>query len=162
MTAAVLSIASRQSQDVQRRAVAAVTLQRERRRAADRNGRSLAAVMGDPALEQGIVGFPSLDDWYRAQPVPRGRTRPVLRLSADEKRLYGLPPSAKLVDLRGVGSQHGRRAVIVGAVQGGFVVGVKAPDGTGVGVLWRKSYRANDYALRLSAEHSLPLRDRWS
>jgi hypothetical protein len=150
-------MAARQSQDVQRRAKDAVI----RQRAVNRDRWSLAHVLGGDRL--GKTSFPSLDAWYRAQPVVRGRISPSLTMNADEKRLYGLPPSARLANLRGVGNEVDHWSIAIIPTQGCYLVGVKAPfNGGGVGVLWRKSWKASDYALRLSVEHGFPIRERWA
>jgi hypothetical protein len=159
MSGLVLSLADRQPHDVQRRAVAAVTLQRQRVLEHVQRLR-LTGVMSDIEHRK---GYPSLDAWYRAQPVKTGRIRPRLLLSTDEKRIYGLPPSAKLIDLRGLGGEVDHWSIAVFPIMGGYVVGVKAPlAGGGVGVLWRKSYRASDYAMRLSVEHGFPIQERYA
>lgn len=159
--AAILSIADRQSQDVQRRAIAAVSLQRRQLNTGVRP--KLAEIMGDDIAMHGIVALPSLDAWYRAQPVRTGGIMPRLSISADEKRMYGLPPSARLIPLHDLGGVVDRWSVVVAPVMGGFVVGVKAPaDGGGVGVLWKRSYKASDYAARLSVEHGMPIRERYA
>jgi hypothetical protein len=155
----VLSIAARQPEEVQRRAVAAVNLQRQRERehvqSVKRTGVAVDVEHRD--------GYPNLDAWYRAQPIETGRIRPRLVLNADDKRIYGLPPSAKLIDLRGLGPEVDHWSVAVFPIMGGYVVGVKAPMAAGgVGVLWRKSYKASDYAMRLSVEHGLPIQERYA
>jgi hypothetical protein len=160
MSGVVLSIADRQPQDVQRRAVAAVSLQRwreiEHARAVKQHG-----VAVEP--DQGVSLHASLDAWYRAQPVKPGRISPRLTLTDDEKRAYGLPKSARLVTLRGLGDAVDHWSVAVFPVMGGYVVGVKAPGGGGgVGVFWRMSHKASDYARRLSVEHGMPIRERYA
>lgn len=162
MSGLVLSIADRQPHDVQRRAVAAVTLQRQRVREHVQHVQHVKLNGMMPDVER-REGFASLDAWYRAQSVKPGRIRPRLVLNADEKRMYGLPPSAKLVDLCGLGGEVGHWSVAVVPVMHGYVVGVKAPaGGGGVGVMWRKSYKASDYAMRLSVEHHLPIEERYA
>jgi hypothetical protein len=159
MSGLVLSIADRQPRDVQSRAVAAVNLQRERERD---HVRSIRAT-GHP-VEAEFRNMPAtLDAWYRAQPVKAGRISPRLVLNTDQKRLYGLPPSAKLVDLRRMGDEVDHWCVAVFPILHGYVVGVKAPaGGGGVGVMWRKSYKASDYAMRLSVEHGFPIQERYA
>ena len=159
MRGLVLSIADHQPREVQSRAVAAVNLQRERERD---HVRSIRAT-GNPVEVEYRDKPASLDAWYRAQPIKPGRISPRLVLTADEKRLYGLPPSAKLVDLRRMGNEVDHWSVSVFPVLHGYVVGVKAPaGGGGVGVMWRKSYKASDYAMRLSVEHGFPIQERYA
>ncbi len=160
MSAVVFSIADRQPQAVQRRAVAAVSLQRwrdiERARAVKRSG-----IPVQP--EQGATLPATLDAWYRAQPIKSGRIAPRLTLTVDEKRAYGLPKSARLITLRGLGDEVDHWSVVTFPVVGGYVVGVKAPaGGGGVGVFWRLSHKASDYARRLSVEHGMPIRERYA
>lgn len=158
MSGLVLSIADRQPEEVQRRAAAAVNLQRQREREHVRRVK-LTGVMPDVERRE---GYDSLDAWYRAQPIKTGRIRPRLVLNADEKRIYDLPPSAKLIDLRGLGPEVDHWAVAVFPIMGGYVVGLKAPaGGGGVGVFWRKSHQASDYAIRLSAHHGFPWQERY-
>lgn len=159
MSGLIFSIADRQPHEVQSRAVAAVNLQRERVREQVQRVK-LAGVMPDVEYRE---GYPSLDAWYRAQPVKAGRVRPKLVLNADEKRICGLQPSAKLVDLCGLGGEVDHWSIAVFPVMHGYVVGVKAPaGGGGAGVLFRKSYKASDYAMRLSVEHGLPIEERYA
>lgn len=160
MSGVILSIADRQPQDVQRRAVAAVSRQRwreiEHARAVKQGG-VLVQVDQDTVLPA------SLDAWFRAQPVRPGRINPRLTLTDDEKRAYGLPKSARLVTLGGLGDEVDHWSVAVFPVMGGYVVGVKAPAaGGGVGVFWRLSHKASDYARRLSVEHGMPIRERYA
>jgi hypothetical protein len=160
MSAVVFSIADRQPQDVQRRAVAAVSLQRwreiEHARAVKQHGIPVE-------VDKGSVLPPSLDAWYRAQPVRQGRISPRLTLTDSEKRAYGLPKSVRLVALRGLGDEVDHWSIAVFPVMGGYVVGVKAPaGGGGVGVFWRQSFKASDYARRLSIEHAMPIRERYA
>ncbi len=156
MSATVIPIASRQAPEVPARATAAVTaFRRQINSASDLNG-----VLG---IDRGIVAYPTLDAWYRAQPVPKGRLGARLRLSRDEKRIYGLRPSAELIELRGLGEESERWSVCVFPVAGGYIVGVKAPrGGGGVGVRFTKSHQASDYAHRLSVEHDLPIVERYA
>jgi hypothetical protein len=159
MSGLVLSIAERQPRHVQSRAIAAVNLQRERERDHVRSMRQT----GNPVEVEYRDKPASLDAWYRAQPVKPGRISPRLVLTADEKRLYGLPASAKLVDLRRMGGEVDHWSIAVFPILHGYVVGVKAPaGGGGVGVLWRKSYKASDYAMRLSVEHGFPIQERYA
>ncbi len=159
MSGLVLSIADRQPFDVQRRAVAAVNLQRERERDHVRSMRKT----GNPVDVEYRDKPASLDAWYRAQPIKPGRIGPRLVLTADEKRIYGLPASARLVDLRGMSDKVDHWSIAVFPVLHGYVVGVKAPaGGGGVGVMWRKSYKASDYAMRLSVEHGFPIQERYA
>lgn len=161
MTAAVFSIADRQTREVQSRALAAVSLQRQRLQGGERP--KLAEILRVDLLKPGVVAYASLDEWYRAQPTPAGRIAPRLSLSADEKRIYGLPVSAQLMPLGDLGGRLRNWSVVVAPVLGGFVVGVKAPaDGGGVGVIWKRSYKASNYALRLAAEHGLPIVERYA
>lgn len=156
MSATIISIASRQAPEVPGKAAAAVeAFRRQIDSPSDLNG-----VLG---IDRGIVAYPTLDAWYRAQPVPKGRLGARLRLSPDEKRLYGLRPSAELIELRGLGEESERWSVCVFPVAGGYIVGVKAPmGGGGVGVRFTKSHQASDYAHRLSAEHDLPIVERYA
>ncbi|WP_277983689.1 hypothetical protein [Sphingomonas faeni] len=159
MNGLVLSLTDRQPRHVQSRAIAAVILQRERERDHVRRirttGNSVDVEYRDTPA--------TLDAWYRAQPIKPGRISPRLVLTADEKHLYGLPASAKLVDLRRMGDQLDHWSVSVFPVLHGYVVGVKAPaGGGGVGVMWRKSYKASDYAMRLSVEHGFPIQERYA
>ncbi len=157
MSGVILSFAARQSAEVQRRAIAAVQLQR--RRAIE--PRSLSRLLGEKPSETAKPA--TLDAWYRAQPIEPGRISPRLALTDAEKRAYGLPPSARLVELGSLGDDCSEWAVYLIPVMGGFVVGVKAPDGGGgVGVLWKRSHKASDYALRLSVEHGMPIRERYA
>lgn len=159
MSGLVLSLIDRQPRHVQSRAIAAVNLQRERERDHVRSMRKT----GSPVEVEYRDTPATLDAWYRAQSVRPGRISPRLVLTADEKRLYGLPPSAKLVDLRRMGDEVDHWSVAVFPILHGYVVGVKAPaGGGGVGVLWRKSYKASDYAMRLSAEHGFPIQERYA
>lgn len=159
MNGRVLSLTNRQPHHVQSRAIAAVNLQRERERDHVRSIRTT----GNPVDVEYRDTPASLDAWYRAQPIKPGRIGPRLVLTADEKRLYGLPPSAKLVDLRRMGDEVDHWSVSVFPVLHGYVVGVKAPaGGGGVGVMWRKSYKASDYAMRLSVEHGFPIQERYA
>lgn len=159
MSGLVLSIADRQPHNVQSRAIAAVNLQRERERDHIRSMKQT----GNPVDVEYSDAPATLDTWYRAQPIKPGRISPRLVLTADEKRLYGLPPSAKLVDLRGMGGEVDHWSIAVFPVLHGYVVGVKAPSaGGGVGVFWRKSYKASDYAMRLSIEHGFPIQERYA
>ncbi|TCM10340.1 hypothetical protein [Sphingomonas sp. PP-CC-3G-468] len=159
MSGLVLSLTDRQPRHVQSRAIAAVNLQRERERDHVRSIRTT----GNPVEVEYRDKPASLDAWYRAQPVKPGRINPRLVLSADEKRLYGLPASARLVDLRGMGDELDHWCVCVFPVLHGYVVGVKAPTGDGgVGVFWRKSYKASDYAMRLSVEYGFPIQERYA
>lgn len=159
MSGLVLSIADRQPREVQSRAVAAVNLQRERERDHVRSMRQT----GNPVEVEYRDKPGSLDAWYRAQPVKRGSINPRLVLTAEDKRLYGLPPSARLVDLRGMGEEVDHWSIAVFPVLHDYVVGVKAPaGGGGVGVMWRKSYKASDYAMRLSVEHGFPIQERYA
>jgi len=159
MSGLVLSLIDRQPRHVQSRAIAAVNLQRERERDHVRSIRTTGN-----AVDVEYRDTPAtLDAWYRAQPVKPGRISPRLVLTADEKPLYGLPPSARLVDLRGMGDELDHWSIAVFAVLHGYVVGVKAPaGGGGVGVMWRKSYKASDYAMRLSIEHGFPIQERYA
>lgn len=157
----ILSITDRQPQDVQRRAIAAVSLQRRRLNTGERP--RLAEIMGDDPARQSPQIPASLDAWYRQQPVKCGRISPKLTLSDLEKQMFGLPRTARLVDLRNLGDERDHWTVAVFPVLGGFVVGVKAPArGGGVGVFWKRSYKASDYALRLSVEHGMPIRERYA
>jgi hypothetical protein len=159
MSGLVLSLIDRQPRHVQSRAIAAVNLQRERERDHVRRMRAT----GNPVEVEYRDTPASLDAWYRAQPVKLGRISPRLVLTSDEKRLYGLPPSAKLVDLRRMGDEVDHWSIAVFPILHGYVVGVKAPaGGGGVGVLWRKSYKASDYAMRLSVEHGFPIQERYA
>jgi hypothetical protein len=159
MSGLVLSLIDRQPRHVQSRAIAAVNLQRERER---EHVRSIRAT-GNPVEVEYRDKPVSLDAWYRAQPVKPGRISPRLILTADEKRLYGLPASARLVDLRGMGDELDHWCVCVFPVLHGYVVGVKAPaGGGGIGVFWRKSHKASDYAVRLSKLHGMPRRERYA
>jgi hypothetical protein len=159
MSGLVLSIAERQPHHVQSRAIAAVNLQRER----ERDHVCIIRATGHPVDVEYRDAPASLDAWYRAQPVKPGRISPRLVLSPEQKRLYGLPPSARLVDLRGMGDEVDHWSIAVFPVLHGYVVGVKAPaGGGGVGVLWRKSYKASDYAMRLSVEHGFPIQERYA
>ena len=159
MSGLVLSLAERQPYHVQSRAIAAVNLQRQRAREYV-HGIKRAGVAVDVEYRDAPA---SLDAWYRAQPIKAGRISPRLVLTAEEKRLYGLPPSAKLVDLRGMGGEVDHWSIAVFPVLHGYVVGVKAPlAGGGVGVFWRKSYKASDYAMRLSVEHGFPIQERYA
>jgi hypothetical protein len=159
MSGLILSIADRQPREVQSRAIAAVNLQRERERA---HVRSIKATGNQVEVEYRDKPA-NLDAWYRTQPVKRGRIGPRLVLNADDKRLYGLPASARLVDLRGMGDELDHWSIAVFPVLHGYVVGVKAPvGGGGVGVFWRKSYKASDYAMRLSVEHGFPIQERYA
>ncbi|WP_230629318.1 hypothetical protein [Sphingomonas sp. Leaf37] len=160
MSGNVLSIADRQPEDVQRRAVAAVSLQRwreiEHARVVKKGGVPVQT-------DQGSDLPASLDAWYRSQPVKPGRISPRLTLTDDEKRAYGLPKSARLIALRGLGDEVDHWSVAVFPVMGGYVVGVKAPaGGGGVGVFWRLSHKASDYARRLSVEHGMLIRERYA
>ena len=159
MTGLVLSLIDRQPRHVQIRAIAAVNLQRERERDHVRSIRKT----GNPVEVEYRDTPATLDAWYRAQPVKPGRISPRLVLNTDLKRLYGLPPSAKLVDMRRMGDEVDHWSIAVFPILHGFVVGVKAPaGGGGVGVLWRKSYKASDYAMRLSVEHGFPIQERYA
>ena len=159
MTGLVLSLIDRHPRHVQSRAIAAVNLQRERERDHVRSIRKT----GNPVEVEYRDTPATLDAWYRAQPVKPGRISPRLVLSPDEKRIYGLPPSAKLVDLRRMGDEVDHWSIAVFPILHGYVVGVKAPaGGGGVGVLWRKSYKASDYAMRLSVEHGFPIQERYA
>ncbi|MGW8135573.1 hypothetical protein ACWGNZ_08030 [Sphingomonas zeae] len=156
MSGTIIPIASRQTPEVQARAIVAVTALRQQAN----EPRSLDRVLG---VDRGIVGYPTLDAWYRAQPVPKGRLGARLRLSPDEKRLYGLRPSAELIELRGLGDESERWSICVFPIAGGYIVGVKAPmGGGGVGVRFTKSHQASDYAHRLSVEHDLPIVERYA
>ncbi|WP_342658255.1 hypothetical protein NPJ82_02620 [Sphingomonas sp. NY01] len=158
MSAIVISMADRQPQEVQRRAIAAVALQRTR----DQRRPTLDEILGVSAQDR-TTGLDSLDAWYRAQPVPKGKCGPKLHLTPDERRLYRIPATAALVDLRGMGPETDGWAVCVFPVLQGYVVGLKAPHGGGgVGVFFRKSYKASDYANRLSVEHGLPIVERYA
>ncbi len=159
MTGLVLSLIDRQPHHVQSRAIAAVNLQRER----ERNHVRSIRTTGNP-VEVEYRDTPStLDAWYRVQPVKPGRISPRLVLTPDEKCLYGLPASARLVDLRGMGDELDYWCVCVFPVLHGYVVGVKAPaGGGGVGVFWSKSHKASDYAVRLSKLHGMPRRERYA
>lgn len=160
MSALVLSIADRQPEEVRRRAVAAISLQRVREAERVRATRRLGVLIG---ADRGIVLPPSLDAWYRAHPIQSGRINPRLTLTEDEKQAYGLPKSARLVPLRGLGDELDHWSVGVFPVMGGYVVGVKAPaGGGGVGVFWRLARKASDYAHRLSVEHEMPVRERYA
>jgi len=156
MSATIISIASRQAPEVPVKAAAAVAaFRRQINSPSDLNG-----VLG---IDRGIVAYPTLDAWYRAQPVPKGRLGARLRLSPDEKRLYGLRPSAELIELRGLGEESERWSVCIFPVAGGYIVGAKAPmGGGGVGVRFAKSHQASDYARRLSVEHDLPIVERYA
>lgn len=159
MSGLVLSIADRQPRDVQSRAIAAVNLQREREREHVRSIRKT----GNPVDVEYRDTPATLDAWYRAQPIKPGRISPRLVLTADEKRLYGLPASARLVDLRGMGPEADHWCVCVFPVLHGYIVGVKAPaGGGGVGVFWSKSHKASDYAVQLSKLHGMPKRERYA
>lgn len=161
MTASIYTMADRQSHDVQRRAIAAVVLQRRRLNTGERP--TLAEIMSDDLALQSPQIPASLDAWYRQQPIKRGRIHPSLTLSDVEKQVFGLPRTARLIDLRNLGDERDHWTVAVFPVLGGFVVGVKAPSGGGgVGVFWKRSYRASDYALRLSVEHGMPIRERYA
>lgn len=156
MSAAILSIADRQSRDVQRRAIKAVNLQREQLR---EHVAQIRANGFAPEVERRELPA-SLDAWYHAQPIPAGRIAPKLALSADAKRCYGLPASARLVDLRGFGAEVDQRCVVMLSTVGGYVVGVKTPDAGGVGIMWRSADKAAFYAMRLEVEHGLPRLER--
>lgn len=159
MSGLVLSLTDRQPHHVQSRAIAAVNLQRERER---EHVRSIRAT-GHPVDVKYRDKSSSLDAWYRVQPIKAGRTSPRLVLTADEKRLYGLPASARLVDLRGMGPEADHWCVCVFPVLHGYIVGVKAPAGAGgAGVFWRKSHKASDYAVRLSKQHGMPRQERYA
>ena len=106
MSATIISIASRQAPEVPARATAAVEAFRRQISAPS----DLNEVLG---IDRGIVAYSTLDAWYRAQPVPKGRLGARLRLSPDEKRLYGLRPSAELIELRGLGEESERWSVCV-------------------------------------------------
>ncbi len=161
MTASIHTIADRQPQDVQRRAIEAVSLQRQRLSTGKRP--TLAEIMGDDRAVQSPPIPASLDAWYRQQPIKRGRISANLALSDIEKQVFGLPRTARLVDLRNLGDERDQWTVGVFPVLGGFVVGVKAPaGGGGVGVFWKRSYKASEYALRLSVEHGMPIRERYA
>ncbi len=161
MTASIHTIADRQPQDVQRRAIEAVSLQRQRLSTGKRP--TLAEIMGDDHAVQSPPIPASLDAWYRQQPIKRGRISANLALSDIEKQVFGLPRTARLVDLRNLGDERDQWTVGVFPVLGGFVVGVKAPaGGGGVGVFWKRSYKASEYALRLSVEHGMPIRERYA
>lgn len=156
MSATIISIASRQAPEVPVRAAAAVAAFRRQINSPS----DLNEVLG---IDRGIVAYPTLDAWYRAQPVPKGRLGARLRHSPDEKRLYGLRPSAELIELRGLGEESERWSVCIFPVAGGYIVGVKAPmGGGGVGVRFTKSHQASDYAHRLSVEHDLPIVERYA
>ncbi|RSU54393.1 hypothetical protein [Sphingomonas sp. S-NIH.Pt15_0812] len=155
MSSVVLSIASRQSREVQSRAVAAVCLQRHRELERTKLER-ITGVSG--YADQGANLPPTLDAWYRAKPLPPGRIRLRMTLPREVARLYGLPATARLIDLRDMATATDHWSVAVLPTMGGHIVGVAAPDGSGVGVVWRLARKANDYALRLSAEHGLPIR----
>ncbi|GAM01974.1 hypothetical protein [Sphingomonas parapaucimobilis] len=156
MSATIISIASRQAPEVPVKAAAAVAAFRRQINSPS----DLNEVLG---IDRGIVAYPTLDAWYRAQPVPKGRLGARLRLSPDEKRLYGLRPSAELIELRGLGEESERWAVCIFPVAGGYIVGVKASmGGGGVGVRFTKSHQASDYAYRLSVEHDLPIVERYA
>ena len=159
MSGLVLSLIARQPRHVQSRAIAAVNLQRERERDHVRSIRTTGN-----AVDVDYRDTPAnLDAWYRAQPVKPGRISPRLVLTADEKTLYGLPASARLVDLRGMGDELDHWSIAVFPVLHGYVVGVKAPaGGGGVGVFWSKSHKASDYAVRLSKLHGMPRRERYA
>ena len=155
MSATIISIASRQAPEVPVKAAAVAAFRRQVNSPNDLN-----EVLG---LDRGIVAYPTLDARYRAQPVPKGRLGARLRLSPDDKRLYGLRPSAELIELRGLGDESERWSVCVFPVAGGYIVGVKAPmGGGGVGVRFTKSHQASDYAHRLSIEHDLPIVERYA
>lgn len=161
MTVSIHTIADRQPQDVQRRAIEAVSLQRQRLSTGKRP--TLAEIMGDDRAVQSPPIPVSLDAWYRQQPIKRGRISANLALSDIEKQVFGLPRTARLVDLRDLGDERDQWTVGVFPVLGGFVVGVKAPaGGGGVGVFWKRSYKASEYALRLSVEHGMPIRERYA
>jgi hypothetical protein len=159
MSGRVLPIAEHQPHHVQSRAIAAVNLQRERERDHVRSIRATGY-----SVEAEFRDMPAtLDAWYRAQPIKAGRISPRLVLNTDQKRLYGLPPSARLVDMRRMGDEVDHWPIAVFPILHGYVVGVKAPaGGGGVGVLWRKSYKASDYAMRLSVEHGFPIQERYA
>jgi len=157
MTGVVLSLADRQPVDVQRRAAVACALLHQ-----DHVRPTLDEILRGP-VERGIVVHPTLDEWYRAQPVPKGRISPKLTMLPVEKRLYGLSSVARLVDLKGMGAEVDHWTIAVLSIVRGYVVGVKAPiGGGGVGVMWTKARNANDYALRLSVEHDMPIREVWA
>lgn len=161
MTASIYTIADRQSHDVQRRAIAAVCVQRQQLATGERP--RLAEIMGDDIARQSPPIPATLDAWYREQSIKRGRISPSLTLSDREKQVFGLPRTARLVDLRNLGDERDHWTVAVFPVLGGFVVGVKAPaGGGGVGVFWKQSYKASNYALRLSVEHGMPIRERYA
>ncbi len=161
MTVSIHTIADRQPQDVQRRAIEAVSLQRQRLSTGKRP--TLAEIMGDDRAVQSPPIPASLDAWYRQQPIKRGRISANLALSDIEKQVFGLPRTARLVDLRDLGDERDQWTVGVFPVLGGFVVGVKAPaGGGGVGVFWKRPYKASEYALRLSVEHGMPIRERYA
>jgi hypothetical protein len=62
-----------------------------------------------------------------------------------------------------MGDEVDHWCVAVFPILHGYVVGVKAPaGGGGVGVMWRKSYKASDYAMRLSVEHGFPIQERYA
>lgn len=158
MSGLVLSIAERQPREVQCRAVAAVNLQRQRVREHVQNVKREGVVVDVERRE----GYASLDAWYRAQPVKKGRLGPNLRLSSAEKVLYGLSASARLMEIRNWGHEVDHWSIAVFPILHGYVVGVQAPfAGGGVGVTWRRSWRASDYALRLSVEHGFPIQERY-
>lgn len=156
MSGVVLPITSRQSREVQSRAVAAVSLQRQR----DLERTELYRITGEVVgADQGASLPPTLDAWYRAKPLPPGRIRLRLTLPREVARLYGLSVTVRLVDLRDMVTAADNWSVAVLPTMGGHIVGVAAPDGSGVGVIWKLARKANDYALRLSAEHGLPIRE---
>jgi len=158
MSGLVFSIADRQPPNVQSRAVAAVNLQRQRMHEHVQNVKRTGVVVDVEHRE----GYANLDAWYRAQPVGKGQLGPKLRLSNADKVLYGLPATARLTEIRNWGLEVDHWSIAVFPILHGYVVGVQAPfAGGGVGVSWRRSWRASDYALRLSVEHGFPIRERY-
>jgi hypothetical protein len=153
MTGVVLSLADRQPVDVQRRAAAACARLRQ---PAACDLRGMVSPWSDDATDAAPL---TLDAWYRSQSLPKGRIRLRMTMPPGGAQLYGLPATARLVDLRDMVTVADHWSVAVLATIGGHIVGVAAPDGSGVGVIWRLARKANDYALRLSVEHDMPIRE---
>lgn len=155
MTAIVLDLAARQTCDVQRRAVEAVTRQRERLLSVRTLAEPIAA---------GVQGCPSLEDWHAVQVERHAGKRLVLAMTRDEKALYGLRPSTKLTSLLGLGPRldYPCVTIVTLGLASSYAVGVQASNaGGGVGVIIRKSYKALDYADALAATHGLPVCPDW-
>jgi hypothetical protein len=152
MSGVVLSLADHQPVDVQRRAAAACVL------LCQVEAGSLSALFNQ-GLPETSNAHPTLDAWYRAQSLPKGRIRLRMTMPPGGAQLYGLPATARLVDLRDMVTAVDHWSVAVLTTIGGHIVGIAAPDGSGVGVIWRLARKANDYALRLSVEHDMPIRE---